>query len=1340
MVKQLSTILVLALLVLSITVYIAPATTTSVTEPNNNGLWQSKVDPLLLKDSFYEEGFLKKFGVNAPRFSSDMIPGEPVKIIRKGQVKIGIVASSNIDINDLARHTEGIIFGHRIGSIWYVEAWATKEDVEALAKNPNIQRIFPEISPINTIFSEKNLESRSIGKLEPTLYAATSTIGASKVWEEYNITGRGVKVAVVDTGVDFGITDLGPDAIARTNNGVPLIFDSDEIGLVLTFNTVTKDSSGFININSPVMYFDWFGLYFGYPAIGKTSYGWVTASTPNGDSVKVFPLSSFYVGNIHSKDDTFKFGIAVQTVWPSYGEALIQYTVPILFADTNDDGYYDTVYADISTTYYYVIEALSEVNYTTVTPDPSWQDFSFADEPAAYYGSEVLARDFTGDGVNDISIGTLAGYTYDWLGLFTESSEGDWDIAWENYAHILPGLDPYGNYVSIAYDWYGHGTSCASVIASRGRTVYNLGYGTYRLKGVAPEAKIASAPGYLINAITSEFFFAGFDPAGVPWNWTLTGNHKAHVISNSWGSSYIALSGFMSGADPMSMLENYITSVSGTVIVHAMGNGGPGYGTATMPGAADLVISVGASTLFDYRPLYGYLPGPGGEVVSWSDRGPTDLGTAKPDVVNIGSFAWAPSPWHFGLGNGSMAYNLFSGTSEATPMTSGSVALIINAYMSKYGEPPTPGYVKTILKSSARDLGYDPYVQGSGQVDVYNAVTAVLNESIPRVYSYSVYDNLEKLGYQLEPVEDTQIYTGPMAAGSSKEYTLYINGTGNYKLKAYTFQVTRENLINYLDLDRAIAWTPEGPIPLSNLIVGVENDELILNISYPLISHILIPVKESAYNNDYYVQFIASYPYKVFDPMGRNGEYTSPIYQGPWILVGAEAHYWFDLDGNGIPEMSETSRINYDIRYANSLHVQIGKPVEKINYITERVSEYLGGLPTNITKGLLFDLRVFINTYYYLNGYVIVPFKLEIVRAKPVKWDWISLPASSSGGEVNVKINVPENAKPGAYEGYIVVNNGSKKVLVPVSIVVKQTITPNDKYVELHGPMTGTLYENYYVEGAFDWSWRYESGDWRMFPIDINDSSIVGLVVSVKWKGNDTNIDLAVAGYGSPEFLAGPPDTEYYGSVIAAKLSLYLYGSGWCTHYDKPAARFAEVFAPITTTGTYWVIIRNTLIDASKYYPEPFKIIIVPIRASARAITIETEASSSTGSAETVFTENLILYGSYTLSYAKLHTVVVEGNASITVPSELGFGNYHVIPIRINTTTNTNVTAYLIVELTYIPQYSLGLTLNGIRDSTNVPGTIIIPIQVIHTQYSPDLVFNDVRVSTNIRGFTIIPI
>ena len=1308
-------------LILSIIIFVSPLTIVcySSSTPSMGGeAWASKVDPVLLDESFYTKPLFEKLGIerNLVNVKEVELPGRLVTRIRSGQAKVIIIASPLADINDIEKHTKGIIFGFKLNKFWYIEAWITRDDLEALARNNHVYRIIAAQSPISSIFKERSLVKngyRTEVRAEPSLHAAVDVIGASKVWEEYNITGKDVKVAIVDTGVDYGINDLGLDALARDENGLPLIFDSDEMGLVLTLTTVVKDPAGYIIIDEPVTYFDWSPVLSYYePIIGETTQGWVLIIPPTGEPfVAEFPLSRFYVGDIHSRDNVFKFGLAVQTLYPGYGlYGVIQYTVPVLLADTNDDGAYDTVYADLSTVYYLIAVGLNATGMASLPANPDWYDLSFAGEPAATIGSEVIGRDFTGDGVNDFNLGTIAGYVYDWLGVLTGYSEYlGWTGAWEYGASILPGMDPGGNYVVIAYDWYGHGTSCASVVASRGKTTYDLGYGEFKLKGIAPEAKLASAPGDLINALTAEFFFAGFDPVNEPWNWTFTGSHKVDVISNSWGLSYIGYIGFISGIDPLSLLEDYIVASSGTVIVHAMGNGGPGYGTATIPASGSLVISVGASTLFEYRQLYGYLPGAWGEVVSWSDRGPTDIGTVKPDVVNIGSFAWAPAPWHFGLGDGSQAFDLFSGTSEATPMTSGSVALIIQAYKEKYGDKPAPGFVKTLLKSAAKDLGYDPFTQGSGHVDVYTAVKALYEGGVPRVYSLEVFNeikefidvNEETLGIELTPVEDTQIYTGPLYPGDEVSYTLYIEGEEEYEIKAFRYTTTRESLIEYLDLDNAIAYTPEGAKPLRDFIVDVKDNTLYLNISYPSIDHILIPVSEDAYKDSELVVFIASYPYNVFDATGRKGIYGY-VPGLPWFYAGTELHYWFDLDDDAIMDLEETARMNYDIRMANNFHVPLGKPLEKIELLTKKIDEYVGGLPASMLKSLVLDFRVYFNAYYYEQGYVILPLRLEIVKAERVEWNWIDVPETGSG-EVSVTVKVPEDAVPGVYQGYIVVKGGIKDVLVPVSIVVKAGIDENTMRIRLKGGLENRLFENYYIEGQFDWSWRYESGDWRIFPVEITDPDVVGVIVSVHWEGRDTNIDVIIGGKGSPYLLAGSPDTSYYTSVIAAKLTEFLYGSGWGTHFDSPAPKMAVIYAPVEGPGTYWIVIRNTLIDANEYYPEPFKINIIPIRASSREITIDLE--NGTGSAE------LTIYGSYALSNAKLFIVSVSGDATVTVSSKLGVGNRHTIVINASATTESIVKLGIMLE--GYRQYTIGLTYNGVRFVSEYPAIIWFTIHII---------------------------
>lgn len=143
---------------------------------------------------------------------------------------------------------------------------------------------------------------------------------------------------------------------------------------------------------------------------------------------------------------------------------------------------------------------------------------------------------------------------------------------------------------------------------------------------------------------------------------------------------------------------------NGIVVCVAGGNNGPQKRTITTPGISRKIITVGSCDkkiiLNKNENIYNY-----------SGRGPTVSCVKKPDVV-------APSANIFSCTNSPNGYILKSGTSMATPMVSGAIALLLEK------EPYlTPKQVKIKLKNSCIDLGLSWEQQGWGMLNIKNLLS-----------------------------------------------------------------------------------------------------------------------------------------------------------------------------------------------------------------------------------------------------------------------------------------------------------------------------------------------------------------------------------------------------------------------------------------------------------------------------------------------------------------------------------------------------------------------------------------------------------------------------------------
>jgi subtilisin family serine protease len=236
----------------------------------------------------------------------------------------------------------------------------------------------------------------------------------------------------------------------------------------------------------------------------------------------------------------------------------------------------------------------------------------------------------------------------------------------------------------------GHGTHVTGIAAGSGAGSDG------RYTGVAPEAdlfvaRVLDAGG---GGRTSDVM------AGIEW----AVERGAQVINISLGGPpYPA-----DGTDALSMLVDAAVE-AGVVVCVAAGNMGPGVQTVGAPAASKGAITIGAAEV---------IPDGGGErVATFSSRGPTADARNKPDLIVPGVGIVSARSAGTNLGHAvNQLYTSLQGTSQATPLATGTTALLLQS-----NPRFTPEEVKARMVRGARRLpGYDTAAQGAGRGDAYN--------------------------------------------------------------------------------------------------------------------------------------------------------------------------------------------------------------------------------------------------------------------------------------------------------------------------------------------------------------------------------------------------------------------------------------------------------------------------------------------------------------------------------------------------------------------------------------------------------------------------------------------
>ncbi len=248
------------------------------------------------------------------------------------------------------------------------------------------------------------------------------------------------------------------------------------------------------------------------------------------------------------------------------------------------------------------------------------------------------------------------------------------------------GFKDLVNNKETPYDDNGHGTHVAGIIAGNGFS----SNGKYM--GVAPKANILG-----IKALDQYGGGSSSDIiAAISYIIETKDRYNTKIINLSLGTP----ANNSCEKDPICKAVDAAVK-AGLIVITAAGNSGPAEGTILSPGISKNAITVGA--VDDKRTI-----DPSDDTIApFSSRGPTMEGIMKPDIVAPGVNIKSLS--NIKLDN----YSSLSGTSMATPLVSGSVALLFN----KYGNL-SPQDLKDKIISSCIDLKESKKNQGAGMLNL----------------------------------------------------------------------------------------------------------------------------------------------------------------------------------------------------------------------------------------------------------------------------------------------------------------------------------------------------------------------------------------------------------------------------------------------------------------------------------------------------------------------------------------------------------------------------------------------------------------------------------------------
>ncbi len=826
------------------------------------------------------------------------------------------------------------------------------------------------------------LKGSNFDKLKDLNVLDAKTHNFTGAWKA-GFTGSGVTASVLDGGTDWGHPDL--------------------IGTWQTWNDTDADDPGWVGWPKAFDPYDTLVMLLAPSFIdqGLTWYTKTTAATcpappPHSKKAKcevTFATKTGPSRNIAAPPGTKTHTYSFPAAWTKSGHVLLgshpdDYLLQLygerpafLVTDPNTAGVYDTVYVDLS------------------------DDYDFSDEKPVTKSSPVSYRDLNGDGYTDLS-----------GGLLYYISDGKTTIPGGPTAFGVDDTPAAGSFLAWTGDYdpgiEGHGTLTASnvvgqgVINGKAPKFDDLPHG-----GTIPGMVLGGAPHAKLAPMGDIYFSFDFS---TQFGYFLTNLYGINVTSNSYGDSATDNDGMDAASQEADLIHN---SVGGRTVtpLFSTGNGAPGFGTVTAPSPV-LGIQVGASTQFGgtgWDSIKNYSQVTDNDVIEWSNRGPGANGRNGVDLVADGSYSDGDATLNSVI-DGRNAWVTWGGTSRSTPVAVGATALVYQAYKSAHGAFPLEPTAKSILKSSAKDLGYDGYVQGSGSLDAGKAVKSALGTRAVVTPD------------EWRPTTDTAnannlAFPQTISPGQSATKSFTLSGPGNWQVS--------DRMLKQYDTE---SFSLRSARLAQESVSNFNAPDYLINITNRIKAH----------RDADLVVFRANYPRNQFD---GNQDYASDqawrllVYN--WTDVNHNHRLWQDDNGNGVvnhTDKTTSSNIDgfLDLNFKKS-EMDQGE-YERIFYHRPGANTLMGFVRSPARR--MHD-GVYLGFQHSTKNPAIdrTDFQIQIDYYKNVDWSWVT-ETQPAGGAFSATINVPSTRRSACTRVHSSPGTaGRTRLVIPVAVNVTAT-------------------------------------------------------------------------------------------------------------------------------------------------------------------------------------------------------------------------------------------------------------------------------------------------------------